>query len=139
MKKLLALILAMVMVLSLAACGGEEDIEEYEEDEVYEEVEEAEEEDEMDAPVSDEHFADLQDTYAQLSELYDQVVELYNNDQIAADENINEALSKTQEIMETVGNLEQGQLTESDALDLMYAMADLAEALGMVVEGMQTK
>ena len=136
MKKLLALILAMVMVLSLAACGGEEDIEEYEEVEEVEEVEEAE--DDMDAPVSDEHFADLQEVYAQLVELNDEVVALYNNDQIAADENINEALSQTAEILETVGNIDQSELNEADALELMESMGELAEALGMVVEGMQT-
>lgn len=143
MKKLLALILAMVMVLSLAACGGEEEYEEYEEEEYEEEVDEveteaaAEEDAEMNAPVSDEHFADLQETYAQLADLYNQVIDLYNNDQVAADEDINTALSETKEIMDTMGEIDRSELDEQGALDLMETMGYLAETLGLVIDNME--
>ena len=156
MKKMLALLLAMAMILSLAACGGDEGYEEpaedeayeedadYEEDEEYAEDEDVEEyaEDEedsfdSDAPVSDEHFADLQDSFAQLAELYDQVVELYSADEIAADESINENLSKTKDIMVTMAGISKENLTEGDALKLMESMGYLAQALGMIVDDME--
>ena len=156
MKKLLALVLAMVMVLSLAACGGEEeeyveDDQEYVEDvqedaeEVQDEAEDeaedleedVEEGEDLNVPVSDESFAVLQETFAELVSLYDQVVELYSADEIAADENINANLAKTQEVMTTMAGLTQENMTEQDAVNLLEAMGMLGEALGLIVDSME--
>ena len=152
MKKLLALVLAMVMVLSLAACGGEEeeyleDDQEYAEDvredaeevqdEAQDEAEDLEESEDLNVPVSEESFVVLQETFAELSSLYDQVVELYSAEEIAADENINANLAKTQEVMTTMAGISKENLTEQDAVNLLEAMGMLGEALGLIVDSME--
>lgn len=87
--------------------------------------------------VSDETFETLQENYGILVECHDAVAELYNSDEIAANPDIEEAMSQAYDIIEQMGEITQDTLTEDDAIALNDAMADLIDALSMVVDGME--
>lgn len=87
--------------------------------------------------VSDEIFETLQDNYSILVEYHDAVAELYNSDEIAANPEIEEAMSQAYDIIEQMGEITQETLTEEKAIVLNDAMAQLIDAFGMVVGEME--
>ena len=139
-KKLLALLLTgLLATFALAGCGGDEE-EVVEESAVTEEVsapEESVEAEASDEMVSDETFADLQENYALLVDLYNSVVDLYSSEDVAADEDINEALSESKDIIEEMGEISQEDMTEAHAVELNEIMLDLVDVLDLAVDSMQ--
>lgn len=91
MKKFLALLLALVMCLSLVACGGSDEPAEAETStsEVAEEAEETEEEEVTDTvTITDKDGKEVsQETLAELTEAYNAVAVVYNDIATAANEN----------------------------------------------------
>ena len=135
MKKILALVLALVMCLSLAACGGEEEAPEVTEA-VEEESVAVEELEGADDPVSDESFTTLQECYALLVDLYNTFVETYTSDEVAASDTINELLPEAKALIEEIGEIDREGMTEGDALDLVNAMSDIVDALNALADEM---
>ena len=133
MKKILALVLALVMCFAMVACGGEEEAPEAPKA-TEAAVEEAEGGEDLDAPVSDESFAVVQECYAELVDLYNTAVETYNDDAFAADENINQVLTDAKALIEEMGQIDRAELTEGGAADLIDAMTLIVEALGALAE-----
>ena len=133
MKKILALVMALVMCFSLVACGGEEEpaaAPEAEETAAPAELEGAED------PVSDESFTALQEAYAQVVELYNAVIDVYSSDDVEADEDINALLTEAKSLIEQMGEVEREGMTEGDALDLVNAMSDIVDGLIALGDGM---
>ena len=139
-KKLLAVVLAGVMSMSmLTACGGTETTAEVEKAAVEEETE-AEEttEDASGDMCSDETFSILQDNYATMVDCYNAVKELYESDEIAADADIEDTMNKAADVINQMGEITQDTITEADAEDLNSAMVDILDALENIVDAMQT-
>lgn len=144
-KNLLAVILSTAMVASMmVACGSTEAPAEDTQVEVTDDAEDvdvdaedAEDGEAADEACSDETFAQLQEDYATLVEVYDVVTDLYANDAIEADEDINNALTATSDIMTQMGEITQDSITEADAAALEGAIVDLLDVLGAVVDSME--
>ena len=85
---------------------------------------------------SDETFAILQENYSTLSGVYDTVEAAYMSDEIEQNDEIEEALTQTQDIMAQMGEISQDSITEEDAVELNDSMAALLEVLGAVVDAM---
>lgn len=96
--------------------------------------EESVEEPEM---VSDETFAQLQENFQLMSECYDAVLDLYSSDEIAANADIEEAMTMAAELIDEMGEITQDSITEEDALTLNQAMVDILNGLGDLVDGME--
>lgn len=150
-KKLVAVLLAgMMAVSSLTACGGEKkepapaagdaNVEKAADDTDAEEAaDDADAEEAADEEmVSDETFTILQDNFALLVETYDMVAELYNSEEIAANSDIEEAMTQAAEVMAQMGEITKDSITETEAAELNDSMVTICEALGMIVEGMES-
>lgn len=85
---------------------------------------------------SDETFAILQENYSTLSDVYETVANAYMSDEIAQNDDIETALTETEDIMSQMGEISQDSITEEDAVVLNDAMAALLDVLGAVVEAM---
>ena len=130
-KKLLAVLLTGVMAMSmLTACGGSD---ETTIGAATEDVAAASTDGEM---CSDETFSALQDNYAAMTDAYNAVKELYENDAVAADEAIEDAMNEAADVINQMGEISQDSITEEDAVTLNSAMADILDALSSVVDGM---
>lgn len=150
-KVLLSMMAALMTAAMLTACGGDKEAKapaasttEEAAPETEEKTEEADTsaEEETDAAadgdmVSDEVFEILQDNYALLVEAHDAVAEAYNSDEIAANADIEDAMNQAYDIILEMGEVTQENITESDAIELNDAMADILEVLSMVVDGME--
>ncbi len=90
-----------------------------------------------DGMVSDEDFATLQDNYNLVVECYNQVAELYSSDEIAANADIEEAMTLAADIIEEMGEITQDTLTEEDAQLLNEAMEDILNGFADLVDGME--
>lgn len=85
---------------------------------------------------SDETFAALQDNYATLSEVYTTVYDAYMSDEVEQNDDIETALSETENIMTQMGEISQDTITEEDAEVLNDAMLSLLDVLDAVVDAM---
>lgn len=85
---------------------------------------------------SDETFAVLQENYSTLSGVYDTVEAAYLSEEIEQNDEIEEALTQTQDIMTQMGEISQDSITEEDAVVLNDAILSLLEVLGAVVDAM---
>lgn len=85
---------------------------------------------------SDETFSALQDNYASLVEAYDAVYEAYQSDEVEQNDEIESALSQTQEVMDQMGEITQDTITEEDAYTLNDAILTLLDVLGSIVDAM---
>ena len=85
---------------------------------------------------SDETFATLQENYSTLSGVYDTVEAAYMSDEIEQNDDIEAALTQTEDIMTQMGEISQDSITEEDAVVLNDAMISLLEVLGAVVDAM---
>lgn len=87
--------------------------------------------------VSDENYAILQDNYALIAEYADQVRELYTSDEIAANSEIEEVILQTEDIIAQMGDLEQADITEEDAVTLNETMELIIETYNNIIDGME--
>lgn len=132
-KKVLAVLLTGVMAMSmLTACGGSD---ETTTGVATEDVSAVSTDGEM---CSDETFSILQSNYATMTDAYNAVKELYENDGIAADEAIEDAMNQAADVINQMGEISQDSITEEDAVTLNSAMVDILDALSSVVDGMTT-
>lgn len=132
-KKVLAVLLTGVMAMSmLTACGGSD---ETTTGAATEDVSAVSTDGEM---CSDETFSILQSNYATMTDAYNAVKELYENDGIAADEAIEDAMNQAADVINQMGEISQDSITEEDAVTLKSAMVDILDALSSVVDGMTT-
>lgn len=163
-KKLLSVILAGIMTATLfTACGGKTEETKAPAADTKEETaapaaepeaaaedaaakdaaakdttaEDGAKEDAADGMVSDEDFATLQDNYNLVVECYNQVAELYSSDEIAANADIEEAMTLAADIIEEMGEITQDTLTEEDAQLLNEAMEDILNGFADLVDGME--
>ena len=152
-KKMLAVILCGVLALStLTACGGGEESapapakveesapekEEATQDEADDEVEEEQAaEAEADGAVTDESWAELQDLYVSLDEAYNATLEMYNDDSIAQDDKIEEALTTAEELMTEVANIDRADVSEADVESLVEAMLSINDIFAAVIDNVQ--
>lgn len=132
-KKVLAVLLTGVMAMSmLTACGGSD---ETTTGAATEDVAAVSTDGEM---CSDETFSILQSNYATMTDAYNAVKDLYENDGIAADEAIEDAMNQAADVINQMGEISQDSITEEDAVTLNSAMVDILDALSSVVDGMTT-
>lgn len=151
-KRLLVMLLAGVMSLSmLTACGGKKAEETTAEPEaVVEQTEEADAETtaetvdveaETEATegnmVSDEVFANLQESYSLMVDTYNAVVELYSSDEIAADAEIESLLNEVKGVMDEMGEITQEEISEEDVDVLLDSILALLDSLEALTEGME--
>ena len=85
---------------------------------------------------SDETFAALQENFATLSEVYTTVSDAYMSDEVEQNDDIEAALTETQDIMTQMGEISQDTITEEDAEVLNDAMLSLLDVLDAVVDAM---
>ena len=79
----------------------------------------------------------LQDNFAALTEAYNTVVDLYNNEGIEPDDDVEDLLNQTKEVIEEVGELEEDDLDDgSDMEGINDTMVTLLEALEGIVDSM---
>ena len=132
-KKILAVVLAGVMAMSmLTACGGSAETAETTETADVETTEDAA----SDEACSDETFATLQDNYATLTDVYNTVYDAYMSDEIEQNDEIENALAQTADIMNEMGEISQDAITELDAETLNDTMLTLLDVLDAVVDAM---
>ena len=132
-KKILAVVLAGVMAMSmLTACGGSAETAETTETADVETTEDAA----ADEACSDETFAALQDNYATLTDVYNTVYDAYMSDEIEQNDEIENALAQTADIMNEMGEISQDAITELDAETLNDTMLTLLDVLDAVVDAM---
>lgn len=133
--------------ISLAGCGAaapaapteaetatEEKAEDKEADVEEKDVEADAADDEM---CSDETFADLQDLYGKLVEAYDATVEAYNDDSVAADPEIEDALEEAKALIEELGEVKQEDIAEDEALDYVDAMLAINDIFAASLDQME--
>lgn len=132
-KKILAVVLAGVMAMSmLTACGGSAETAETTETADVETTEDAA----SDEACSDETFAALQDNYATLTDVYNTVYDAYMSDEIEQNDEIENALAQTADIINEMGEISQDTITELDAETLNDTMLTLLDVLDAVVDAM---
>lgn len=157
-KRLATAVLAMVMAASvLTACGGDKGAGQQtgaqapaagtktETQDTETEAKASAEGSEADNPggsaeagmVSDEDFGILQDNYALITEYAQQVREIYTSDEIAANPDIEEVILQTEDVIAQMGELEQGDLTEEDAVTLNETMEIIIETYNNLLDGME--
>lgn len=89
-----------------------------------------------DEACSDETFAALQDNYATLTDVYNTVYDAYMSDEIEQNDEIENALAQTADIMNEMGEISQDAITELDAETLNDTMLTLLDVLDAVVDAM---
>ncbi len=149
-RKFISVLVAVAMAaMVLTACGGSKETPApaaapapapVEETKAGTEAEapEAEEADAADGEmVSDETFEMLQDNYALMTDAYNQVKDLYSMDEIAADEDIEEAMNAAADVINQMGEITQDSITEEDAVALNDIMGEVLDVLSSVVDGME--
>lgn len=139
-KKIVAVLLCSVMAMSaLTACGGSDaaaPAAEETTEAAVEETAEAEEAEESEG-CSDETFEALQEAYANLSEEVELVQNYYlENPDIPQDDDVEEALTAAQEYMDEVGEINQTDITEEDAVELADSMVEVADSLVTLAESL---
>lgn len=85
---------------------------------------------------SDETFAILQDNYQLLSESYEAVAAAYLSDEVAQNDEIEAHLAEAQELIESLGEIDQTTLTEADAVSTNDAMIAVNDYLAAILEAM---
>lgn len=90
----------------------------------------------IDETCSDETFATLQENYQLLAEAYNVVVDAYMSDEIEQDDEVESHLAQAKELIETLGEVEQTDLAESDAESTIDAMVAIYEYLEAILEAM---
>ena len=116
----------------LTACGGSAETAETTETADVETTEDAA----SDEACSDETFAALQDNYATLTDVYNTVYDAYMSDEIEQNDEIENALAQTADIMNEMGEISQDAITELDAETLNDTMLTLLDVLDAVVDAM---
>lgn len=89
--------------------------------------------------ISDADWTALQNAYSALVKAHDAVADLYNSDQIAANKDIENAMSQAKKLIEEMGTIKRDGLTAADGQTLAKAMVDTANALELIVKSMETK
>lgn len=89
-----------------------------------------------DEACSDETFAALQDNYATLTDVYNTVYDAYMSDEIEQNDEIENALAQTADIINEMGEISQDTITELDAETLNDTMLTLLDVLDAVVDAM---
>ena len=89
-----------------------------------------------DEACSDETFAALQENYATLTDVYNTVYDAYMSDEIEQNDEIENALAQTADIMNEMGEISQDAITELDAETLNDTMLTLLDVLDAVVDAM---
>lgn len=89
-----------------------------------------------DEACSDETFAALQDNYATLTDVYNTVYDAYMSDEIEKNDEIENELAQTADIMNEMGEISQDMITELDAETLNDTMLTLLDVLDAVVDAM---
>lgn len=157
MKKLFALLLAMMMVFSLAACGGSDEMDEPDsavDTEVSEPVHESEEEDTDSISLTDSNGNEVtQETINTLTEAYNAIAIPYNEIVMAVNENgwmaDEQTAAEVDAVSDTLGfigtalteDLSMLDGTDFDALiniltdEFPGALDDLAERVNVPYEG----
>lgn len=147
-RKFISVLVAVAMAaMVLTACGGSKETPApavaqtpapAEETKVETEAPEAEEADAADGEmVSDETFEILQDNYALMTDAYNQVKDVYSMDEIAADEDIEEAMNEAADVINQMGEITQDSITEEDAVALNDIMIQVLDVLSSVLDGME--
>ena len=90
----------------------------------------------VDGPCSDETFAELQENYEIVVDCYNSVEDLYMSDSIAQSDEVEDCLFQANELIEEIGEIEQSELTESDADELNAAMLTIIDGLNSIVDSM---
>lgn len=85
---------------------------------------------------SDETFAVLQENYQLLVDAYNVVADAYLSDEIEQDDEVESHLAQAKELIETLGEVEQTDLAESDAQSTIDAMLAIYEYLEAIVDAM---
>ena len=86
---------------------------------------------------SDSDFKALQEAYAAIAEEYNTVVDFYNtNDDIPQDDEMESLLAQAKEYMDMVGEINQNEITTSDAEELAESMVMVAEGLAQAAEAL---
>lgn len=137
-KRVLAVLLCGVFAMStLTACGSEEAAPAAEETTEEVDVEEEAEEEEVTEGCSDDTFSALQDTFAALKEVYDLVENYYlENEDIPQDDDVEEALGMAKDYLDEVGEIEQTEITDADAVELAKSMQQVADGLEQIAQGL---
>lgn len=139
MKKTLVAILMMAMTIAFTACGEEEAVQTAVSNPTVENVASAVEAVAASASemVSDEDFETLQENYSILVDCYNVVKELYENPNIQADAEIEDALNTAADIINEMGEFDQSDLTEADAIECNTVMEMLIDLFNECVDAMQ--
>ena len=107
MKRLLTLTLALVMSLSLTACGGSDD----------------------DGRISDEKLAELTEAYNNVAVPYNEIANLVNENGWMADEQTNAEMNALNSTLGTVGTALTEDISMLDGADVDALIASLSDEL----------
>ena len=81
----------------------------------------------------------LQNNFVELKDAYNMVVDLYNNDGIDQDDDIEELLNETKDLIEEIGEIDENDFADEDEMEQVNdSMVTLLEALGNIVDSMST-
>ena len=145
MKRLLTLTLALVMSLSLTACGGSDDAGSSDESDVSVSASQSAEDGSGDASVpegriSDEKLAELTEAYNNVAVPYNEIANLVNENGWMADEQTKAEMNALNSTLGTVGTA----LTEDISMDALIAslsdelpgaLAELKDRVSVPYEG----
>lgn len=139
MKRLLTLTLALVMSLSLTACGGSDDAGSSDESDVSVSTSQSAEDGSGDASVpegriSDEKLAELTEAYNNVAVPYNEIVKLVNENGWMDDEQTNAEMNALNSTLETVAAA-LTDISKLDGVDVDALIASLSDELpGALVE-----
>ena len=135
MKRLLTLTLALVMSLSLTACGGsDDDASSSDVNDVSTSVSEPAEDGSGDASVpegriSDEKLAELTEAYNNVAVPYNEIANLVNENGWMADEQTNAEMNAMNSTLGTVGSALTEDISMLDGVDVDALIASLSDEL----------
>lgn len=135
MKRLLTLTLALVMSLSLTACGGsDDDASSSDVNDVSTSVSEPAEDDSDDASVpegriSEEKLAELTEAYNNVAVPYNEIANLVNENGWMADEQTNAEMNAMNSTLGTVGTALTEDISMLDGVDVDALIAALSDEL----------
>lgn len=139
MKRLLTLTLALVMSLSLTACGGSDDAGSSDVNDVSVSTSQSTEDGSGDASVpegriSDEKLAELTEAYNNVAVPYNEIAKLVNENGWMADEQTNAEMNALNSTLETVAAA-LTDISKLDGVDVDALIASLSDELpGALVE-----
>lgn len=155
-KKLLALLVSTMMVASLVACGEAaapaeapatetsapaaektDDAAADKADDAADKADDAADDADVAEGCSDEVFAVLQEGYEELVAAEEIALEVYSMDEIEADEDLNALFVEADAIVAQIGEIEQSEITDEEAIEVAEAMDALIEAFGNMIDAME--